>query len=52
MRSRLTALVGAQEAEVREQALADDKVRPWLDGRRIAKGGVVPGRLVNIVTRA
>jgi leucyl-tRNA synthetase len=50
VRSRLTALVGAQEAEVREQALADDKVRPWLDGRRIAKVVVVPGRLVNIVT--
>ncbi len=51
VRSRLTALVGAQEAEVREQALADDKVRPWLDGRRIAQVVVVPGRLVNIVTR-
>jgi leucyl-tRNA synthetase len=32
-------------------ALADGKVRPWLDGRRIAKVVVVPGRLVNIVTR-
>ena len=52
VRGRLTALVGAQEADVREQALADDKVRPWLDGRRIAKVVVVPGRLVNIVTRA
>jgi leucyl-tRNA synthetase len=51
VRGRLTALVGAQEAEVRERALADDKVRPWLDGRRIAKVVVVPGRLVNIVTR-
>jgi leucyl-tRNA synthetase len=51
VRSRLTALVGAQEAEVREKALADDKVRPWLDGRHIAKVVVVPGRLVNIVTR-
>jgi leucyl-tRNA synthetase len=51
VRSRLTALVGAQEADVREQALADDRVRPWLDGRRIAKVVVVPGRLVNIVTR-
>jgi leucyl-tRNA synthetase len=51
VRSRLTALVGAQEAEVREKALADDRVRPWLDGRRIAKVVVVPGRLVNIVTR-
>ena len=38
--------------EIREQALADGKVRPWLDGRaQVAKVVVVPGRLVNIVTR-
>ena len=38
-----------QSAEI---ALADGKVRPWLDGRQVAKVVVVPGRLVNIVTRA
>jgi len=27
-------------------------VRPWLDGRQVAKVVVVPGRLVNVVTRA
>ena len=32
-------------------ALADGKVRPWIDGRQIANVVVVPGRLVNIVTR-
>ena len=52
VRSRLTADAAAQEAEIREKALADGKVQPWLDGRRIAKVVVVPGRLVNIVTRA
>jgi leucyl-tRNA synthetase len=51
VRGRLTAEVGAPEAEIRERALADDRVRPWLDGRQIAKVVVVPGRLVNIVTR-
>jgi leucyl-tRNA synthetase len=51
VRSRLTAEAGAQESELREKALADGKVRPWLDGRRVAKVVVVPGRLVNIVTR-
>jgi leucyl-tRNA synthetase len=51
VRGRLTAEVGLPEAEIREKALADGKVRPWLDGRRIAKVVVVPGRLVNIVTR-
>ena len=39
-------------AEIRDRALADEKVRPWLDGRQVAKVVVVPGRLVNIVTRA
>ncbi len=32
-------------------ALSDGKVLPWLDGRQVAKVVVVPGRLVNIVTR-
>jgi leucyl-tRNA synthetase len=52
VRSRLTVDVSAPEEAVREQALAEDKVRPWLDGREVAKVVVVPGRLVNIVTRA
>jgi leucyl-tRNA synthetase len=52
VRSRLTVDVAAPEQAVREQALAEDKIRPWLDGRQVAKVVVVPGRLVNIVTRA
>jgi leucyl-tRNA synthetase len=51
VRGRLTADAGAREAEIRERALTDGKVRPWLDGRQVAKVVVVPGRLVNIVTR-
>ena len=51
VRGRLTAAVGAQEAEIRKMALTDGKVLPWLDGRQVAKVVVVPGRLVNIVTR-
>jgi leucyl-tRNA synthetase len=52
VRSRLTADVAARDAEIREMALADGRVRPWLSGREVAKVVVVPGRLVNIVTRA
>jgi leucyl-tRNA synthetase len=52
VRSRLTVDVGTPEQSVREQALAEDKVRPWIDGREVAKVVVVPGRLVNIVTRS
>ena len=51
VRGRLIAAVGAQEAEIRAMALSDGKVLPWLDGRQVAKVVVVPGRLVNIVTR-
>jgi leucyl-tRNA synthetase len=51
VRGRLTAAVGAQEEEIRAMALSDGKVLPWLDGRQVAKVVVVPGRLVNIVTR-
>jgi leucyl-tRNA synthetase len=52
VRSRLTVDVSAPEQFVREQALAEDRVRPWIDGRKVAKVVVVPGRLVNIVTRS
>jgi leucyl-tRNA synthetase len=52
VRSRLTVDVTAAERDVQDKALADAKVRPWLDGRQVAKVVVVPGRLVNVVTRA
>ncbi|MDA1053054.1 MAG: leucine--tRNA ligase [Planctomycetota bacterium] len=32
-------------------ATADDKVRPWLEGKTIVKSIVVPGRLVNFVVK-
>jgi leucyl-tRNA synthetase len=51
VRSRLMADVSLEEAEIRQMALADGRVLPWLNGRQVAKVVVVPGRLVNIVTR-
>jgi leucyl-tRNA synthetase len=51
VRSRLTVEVDAAEARVQELALADDKVRPWLQGRTIERVVVVSNRLVNVVTR-
>jgi len=51
VRARLTVDVSAAEREVQDRALTDSKVRPWLDGRTVAKVVVVPGRLVNVVTR-
>jgi len=52
VRGRLTVDVDAPEPRVRELALADDRVRPWLGNRAVERVVVVPNRLVNIVTRA
>ncbi len=51
VRSRLTVEVGTGEEQIQKQALADRRVRPWLEARRVDRVVVVPGRLVNIVTR-
>jgi leucyl-tRNA synthetase len=37
---------------LKAEALADAKVRPWIDARQVERVVVVPGRLVNIVTRS
>jgi leucyl-tRNA synthetase len=52
VRSRLTLEVDAAEETVQRLALADDKVRPWLQGRAVERVVVVPNRLVNVVTRS
>jgi leucyl-tRNA synthetase len=44
--------VDAPESEVERRALADERVKPWLATRRVARVVVIPNRLVNIVTRA
>jgi len=52
VRGRLLVDVDAADDQVRQLALGDDRVRPWLERRRVEKVVVVPNRLVNIVTRA
>lgn len=49
LRSRVTLPAGADEELVREHALADEKVRSFLDGKEVKRVIVVPDRLVNIV---
>jgi leucyl-tRNA synthetase len=51
LRSRLAAAPDAAEDELRASALADEKVRSFVEGREIVKVIVVPRRLVNIVVR-
>ncbi len=52
VRSRLTLEIDAPADRVHGLALADDKIRPWLQGRLIERVVVVPNRLVNVVTRS
>jgi leucyl-tRNA synthetase len=52
VRSRLTVEIDAAEDRVQALTLADEKIRPWLQGRTVERVVVVPNRLVNVVTRS
>jgi leucyl-tRNA synthetase len=49
LRGRVSVPVSAEEAVVREAALADEHVRKFVDGKPVRKVIVVPGKLVNVV---
>jgi len=51
LRSRVIASPGVSEDELRESALADERVRALTDGREVVKVIVVPERLVNVVIK-
>jgi leucyl-tRNA synthetase len=51
LRGRVLMSADASESEMREAALADEKVRAWTEGKEVVKTVVVPQRLVNIVVR-
>jgi leucyl-tRNA synthetase len=51
LRDRVEVDAGAADKEVRAAALASAKVQEHLAGKEIAKAVVVPGRLINLVTR-
>jgi leucyl-tRNA synthetase len=51
LRSRIVVAADASEGLVYELALADGKIQAALVGKQIVKKIVVPGKLVNIVTR-
>ena len=51
VRSRIVVAADAEEDQVREQALADEKVKAAIEGKEIIKVMVVKGRLVNIVAK-
>jgi leucyl-tRNA synthetase len=51
LRSRVTVLPDISEADLRAIALADGKVRSFIDGHEVVKVIVVPQRLVNVVVK-
>ena len=51
IRDRLFVPADSSEEELRRLALAAPKVQATLDGKRVVKAIVVPGKLVNIVVR-
>jgi leucyl-tRNA synthetase len=52
VRGRVTVEVDAADERVQGLALADDRIRGWVQGRVIERVVVVPNRLVNVVTRS
>ena len=51
IRSRIVVAADATDEQVRELALADEKVKAAIDGKEIVKVLVVKGRLVNIAVK-
>ena len=51
LRSRVIVAADVSEAELQTIALADSKVRSFIDGHQVVKVIVVPQRLVNVVVK-
>ena len=49
LRGKLTVPAAAAEETVKAAALADSRVKPFIDGKTVRKVIYVPGKLLNIV---
>ncbi len=49
LRGKVTVPACADEGAVKEKALADAKVLPFLEGKKVRKVIYIPGKLINIV---
>ena len=49
LRGKISVAVGAERETIIEQALADENVQRFVDGKQVRKVIVVPERLVNVV---
>jgi leucyl-tRNA synthetase len=51
LRSKIMAAFGTSREELEARALADEKVKPYVDGKQVVKVISVPDKLVNIVVK-
>jgi leucyl-tRNA synthetase len=51
LRTRIYAAFGTPKDRLESQALDDEKVRPFLDGKQVVKAITVPDKLINFVVR-
>jgi hypothetical protein len=51
VRSRITAAFGTAKEDIEARVLADEKVRPFVDGKQVVKVITVPDKLVNVVVK-
>ena len=51
IRARITVPADAEEAQIKDIVMADEKIRTAIAGKEIVKVLVVKGRLVNIVVK-
>jgi len=51
LRSRIYAPFGTPKEQLESAALADEKVKPFLEGKQVVKTITVPDKLVNIVVK-
>ena len=51
LRTRIYAPFGTPRDELEAHALADEKVKPFLEGKQVVKMITVPDKLVNFVVR-
>ncbi len=49
VRSKINVSKEVSKEELEAEALANEKIQPWLEGKTVRKVIVVPGKLVNIV---
>lgn len=49
VRSKISVAKDISKADLEQEALANEKIQPWIDGKTVRKVIVVPGKLVNIV---